>query len=57
VVATWQVFAIFFWTVVLTMGFATVAHLFIEKPFINMREADGVKDHSAIPNVVVTEKA
>ena len=57
-VATWQVFAIFFWTVVLTMGFATLVHLYIEKPFINMREADGVRDHSAIPNVVAAaEKA
>jgi peptidoglycan/LPS O-acetylase OafA/YrhL len=56
-VATWQVFAIFFWTVLLTMAFATLTHLYIEKPFISMRERDGVKDHSAIPNVVVTEKA
>ena len=57
VVHTWQVFAIFFWTVLLTMSFSLLAHLYIEKPFINMREADGVKDHSAIPNVVVTEQA
>lgn len=56
-VATWQVFVIFFWTVLLTMAFSTLTHLYVEKPFINMRERDGVKDHSAIPNVVATEKA
>ena len=56
-VATWQIFVIFFWSVLFTMIFATVVHLYIEKPFINMREADGVKDHSAIPNIVATEKA
>ncbi len=57
VVHTYQVFVLFFWTVLLTMGFAILTHLYIEKPFINMREKDGVKDHSAIPNVVSTEKA
>ncbi len=51
-VHTYQVFLIFFWTLVLTMIFACFTHVFVEKPFINMREPDGVKDHSAVPNVV-----
>lgn len=52
VVETWQVFVIFFWTLVLTTLFSLFAHVFVEKPCINMREPDGVKDHSAVPNVV-----
>lgn len=51
-VHTYQVFLIFFWTLLLTMIFSAITHVFVEKPFINMREPDGVKDHSAIPNVV-----
>jgi len=56
-IATYKVFVIYFWTVLLTMAFATVTHLYIEKPFIAMRERDSVKDPSALPNTVATEKA
>jgi len=38
VVHTYQVFLVFFWTVVLTMAFGTVMHIFIEKPFLTLRE-------------------
>jgi peptidoglycan/LPS O-acetylase OafA/YrhL len=38
VVHTYQVFLVFFWTVVLTMAFSTFAHIFIEKPFLVLRE-------------------
>lgn len=49
-----QIFSLFFLTVLFSMGFAALVHVYIEKPFLNMRERDGVKDHSAIPNTVVT---
>lgn len=56
-VATHQVFMMFGITVFLTMAFATLVHVYLEKPFLTMREADGVRDHSAIPNTVVTPAA
>lgn len=37
-VETYQVFLVFFWTVMLTMAFSTLAHVFVEKPFLTMRE-------------------
>lgn len=43
VVATWQVFLIYFWAMVLTMAFGTLMHIFIEKPFLTMREHKPVK--------------
>lgn len=60
VVHVWQVFSIFFWAVLLTMAFSVLVHLYVEKPFLNMRKADGIRDHSAIPNTVnsaIAEKA
>jgi peptidoglycan/LPS O-acetylase OafA/YrhL len=56
VVQTYQVFILFFWTVLLTTAFAAVTHIFIEKPFLNMRAPDGVQDHSALPNVVLVHE-
>ena len=38
VVQTYQVFLVYFWTVVLTMAFSTVMHIYIEKPFLTLRE-------------------
>jgi peptidoglycan/LPS O-acetylase OafA/YrhL len=38
VVKTYQVFLIFFWAVLLTMAFGTVMHIFVEKPFLTLRE-------------------
>lgn len=38
VVHTYQVFVVFFWTVTLTMAFGTVMHIFVEKPFLTLRE-------------------
>ncbi|MCW8196416.1 acyltransferase [Proteobacteria bacterium 005FR1] len=59
-VATYQVFLMFAITVALTMAFSALTHVYIEKPFLTMRERDGVRDHSAIPNTIaapVIEKA
>ncbi|GAB1263417.1 acyltransferase family protein [Aurantivibrio infirmus] len=53
VVHEWQIYSLFFLTVFFTMGFAALVHVYIEKPFLNMREPDGVKDHSAIPNTAI----
>lgn len=53
-VATYQVFLMFALTVALTMAFSAMVHVYLEKPFLTMRKADGVKDHSAIPNTVPT---
>lgn len=55
-VNTYQVFVLYFWTVLLTTAFSALAHVFIEKPFLTMREPDGVSDHSALPNVVVVHE-
>ncbi|MEX1032753.1 MAG: acyltransferase [Cellvibrionaceae bacterium] len=56
-VATYQVFLMFFITVVLTMAFSALVHVYLEKPFLTMRAPDGVRDHSAIPNTVATPAA
>ncbi len=56
-VSTLQVFSLFFFTVLFTMIFAIITHIFVEKPFLTMREPDGVKDPSAVPNTVATGKA
>ncbi|MGQ9427059.1 acyltransferase family protein [Gilvimarinus sp. F26214L] len=53
-VTTYQVFLIFAITVVLTMAFSALVHVYVEKPFLTMRERDGVRDHSAIPNTIPT---
>ncbi|GAB1258232.1 hypothetical protein NBRC116494_27340 [Aurantivibrio plasticivorans] len=36
-VQTYEVFLLFFWTVALTLPFSLFTHIFVEKPFINMR--------------------
>ncbi len=35
---TFQVFAVYFWALLLTVIFSTFAHIFIEKPFLKLRE-------------------
>lgn len=40
VVNAWQIMVLFCWSMVFTMIFGTVAHLFLEKPFITMRDID-----------------
>lgn len=37
-VHTYQIFLIFFWAVALTMVFGTLMHIFVEKPFLTLRE-------------------
>ena len=49
-VHTYQVFLIFFWTVLLTMAFSTLVHIFIEKPFLTMRERIPTKAPAPAPS-------
>lgn len=49
VVHTYQVFLIFVWAVALTMAFATVLHIFIEKPFLTLREKVHVEAPAPAP--------
>jgi peptidoglycan/LPS O-acetylase OafA/YrhL len=44
------VFLIFFWTVVLTLAFGTVMHIFVEKPFLTMREKVPTKAPAPAPS-------
>jgi len=37
-VETYQVFVIFFWTVLFTLAFSVFAHIYVEKPFLTLRK-------------------
>jgi peptidoglycan/LPS O-acetylase OafA/YrhL len=57
-VHTYQVFLLYFWTVVLTMGFSTIVHAYIEKPFLTLRDKKPSQENFRLPSTVIAaEKA
>jgi peptidoglycan/LPS O-acetylase OafA/YrhL len=50
VIYTHQVFLMYFWAVALTMAFSTLVHIFVEKPFLTLREKVHVEAPAPAPS-------